>query len=241
VRVWLGVNVGVRDNVLVGVLVGVRVDVLVAETTGVADVVWVGEGGGAVTVNVPPFRLRETRLASGSEATALLGVSADAPGAAEGLTLNEIVARVPSGIAALPPRMTIRTTAADGWDQLSVFPADEAALPIVTPPTDSRLESKATSNWIAETWVPASESREAATPIPEAPGAPDPEPMERVALPVWAAAMREGRLPASTATRMAMPRWTARVPGRGTTARRCRYRLMTPRMWKERPQPIPPE
>jgi hypothetical protein len=229
VRVWLGVNVGVRVKVLVDVLVGVRVDVLVAETTGVAEVVWVGEGGGAVTVNVPPFRLSETRLASGSEATALLGVSDDAPGAAEGLTLNEIVARVPSGIAALPPRMTIRTTPADGWDQLSVFPADEAALPIVTPPKDRRVESNATSNWIAETWVPASESSEAAIPTPEAPGAPDPEPMDNVALPVWAAALKEGRLPASTVRRIARPKCTTRLPGRWKNVRRFRNRFMTPR------------
>jgi hypothetical protein len=151
VRVALGADVAVRDAVPVGVLVGVRVAVLVDEGAVVAEAIAVDVAGGAVTEKVPPLSVRETGSAPGSEATALPGVSAEAPGAAEPLTLNDIVAMVPSGIAELPPWITMRTTPDDGWDQLSDFPAEEAAPPIVTPAMDSRPASNATSNWMADT------------------------------------------------------------------------------------------
>jgi hypothetical protein len=144
-----GVRVGVR--VKVAVRVGVRVEVLVAEAAAVAEAVEVEVGGGAVTVKVPPLSVNGTEPAPGSEATAFPRVRAEAPGAAALLTLNDTVARVPSGIAELPPWMTMRTTPDDGWDQLSDFPAEVAAPPIVTSPTDSRLASNPRSNWMAET------------------------------------------------------------------------------------------
>ena len=191
-EVGVDVRVGVRDGVRVadgvkvgvGVLVGVRVAVEVGEATGVFDAGEVDVAGGAVTVNVPPLRDSETGLAPGSEATALPGLSAEEPGAAPPLTLNDSEAMAPSGMAELPPWITIRTTPEDGCDQLSDLPAEEAALPIVTPATASRLESNETSNWMAETWIPESESSEAGMPIPDAPGAPEPEPMASAAPPV---------------------------------------------------------
>lgn len=144
-----GVRVGVR--VKVAVRVGVRVAVLVAEAAAVEEAVEVDVGGGAVTVKVPPLSVRGTDPAPGSEATAFPGVREETPGLAARLTLNDTVARVPSGIAEFPPWMTMRTTADDGWDQLSDFPAEEAAPPIVTPSTESRLASNPRSNWMAET------------------------------------------------------------------------------------------
>jgi hypothetical protein len=221
VNVAVGVRVGVRVNV--AVRVGVRVGVLV--TAGEVDEeVGVGLAGGAVTVNVPPLRVNETEPAPGSEATAFAGVRGEDPGAAEGLTLNETLARDPSGMAELPPARTMRTTPDDGCDQLSDLPAEEAAPPMVTPATARRLESKPMSNWMAETSIPGSEASVAAIAIPVAPGAPEPDPIERVA-PASCAAAETGNAPAIARTAAA----SRRAPHRPTpAAEENRFRLITP-------------
>ena len=176
VRVALGVELGPT------VLVGVRVAVLVAVDVGVAVGREVFVAGGAVTVKVPLLRARGTGFANGSEAMALASDRLDAPGEAPPLTLKETVASVPSGIGKTPPWMTMRSVPAEGCEELNDFPADEAPLPRLTPPTVSRLLSNAISKLMADTSAPFCEVSETATPIPVAPGAPEAEPTERIAL-----------------------------------------------------------
>ena len=180
---WVvSVEVGVFEGSVFGSVVAVGVEVG-GRLVGVA----VGGIGGAVTVNVPEDSPRLTELPPASVAVALLKDRLEEPGVALLLTLKVILATLPFEIAVkLRPKMMTRIRPDDGDDQESVFPAEEAADPIVTFWTDKRLASKFRSKFKPVTSVPEAEFNDTGIPIPEAPGNPEPLPADRLALPLCA-------------------------------------------------------
>ena len=135
VEVGVGVRVGVGVGVVVDVGVGVRVGVLVG--VGVTS-----------TVNVPLVRLVATPPPAGFVAAALLNVSAEPPPGALGRTSKITLATGPSAIGVtLTPNTITRTVPEAGCENDRLFPASEAACPMVTLLTESRLVSKLRSKF----------------------------------------------------------------------------------------------
>jgi hypothetical protein len=107
--------------------------------------------------------------------------------------------------------MSTRVGFGEDGSQVICLPALDAAGPIVTLLSDKRAASKATSNCSEPTSVPADEARLTATAIPVAPGKPEAEPTESVALGAWAAA---GTGKGNRANNSASRRWiAARITG----------------------------
>jgi hypothetical protein len=94
------VRVGVREGVRLAVAVEVLVLVDAGEEVGlgVEGGLEVSVAGGALTVKDPGLRESGTPPPEGSVAAALARPRVNAPGAAPPSTLNEIVARAPSGM-----------------------------------------------------------------------------------------------------------------------------------------------
>jgi len=155
--VEVSVRVGVLDGVRVAlavelgptVLVGVRVTVLVAVDVGVAVGREVFVAGGVVTVKVPG-EVETGTPSGGGLALAALTFPRDrpeVPEAAPASTLKMMLATGPSGITSLLIPATItRMVLADCGDQETLFPALDAADPMVTLLTDRRVLSKVRSN-----------------------------------------------------------------------------------------------
>jgi hypothetical protein len=161
--------------------------------TGGAEVsVAVGGEGGEVTVKVPDERLRATAFPFRSVAVALLNERLELPGEAPGLTLNEMSATVPSEMTVwFKPKMITRIRPEEGDVQETVFPAEEAAPPMDTFCTVSRLASNERSKFNPVTPTPSSGFSRTGIIIPASPGMPEPLPTERLAPPPWACAAGE--------------------------------------------------
>ena len=176
-----GVRVAVGVKVRVGVLVGVRVGVLVALEIKVAEGTGVFVAGGAVTVKVPPKRVRGIVFAAESAAVALVRPSVLGPTLALPLTLKAMFATAPSDIGVvLIPAMTSTSLPGDATLQPIDLPAAWAAAPMVTakplhPPlaTVRRVLSKVRSKLVLTTAAPGSEARETVTLTPVVPGSPE--------------------------------------------------------------------
>lgn len=110
----------------------VTVDVEVGNVFGWTVAVAVADGG-AVMVNDPELVESGTGLPLGSVAITLLNDRTDESGEAPIFTLTTTLATVPFWIAVwFNPKMSTRTRPEEGVDQERVFPADEAAPPMVT-------------------------------------------------------------------------------------------------------------
>ena len=179
-----GVRVAVGVKVRVGVFVSVRVGVFVAEARAVLVAGEVAVAGGAVTVKVPIEV--ETGTPSGGglalAALTLLRDKTEDPEGAPTSTLKMTSATGPSGITSLlnPATITRMVPAACG-DQDTVFPALDAADPIVTLLTERRELSKSRSNWRDATWAPPDEASRTEIAIPVCPGLPEPLSTEKLA------------------------------------------------------------
>jgi hypothetical protein len=79
--------------------------------------------------------------------------------------------------------MITRTRFAAGREKLRLFPAEEAAEPMVTLPTSSRALSNPRSKLTATTCAPSCESRLTGTVMSAAPGRAEPLPTEKTATP----------------------------------------------------------
>ena len=177
VAVGVGVRVGVGVGVLVGVGVGVRVGVLVGV-------------GVTRTVNVPLVRLVVTPPPAGFVAAALLKVNPEPPPGALGRTSKITFATEPSAMGVtLTPKTITRTVPEAGADHDRLFPASEAACPIVTLLTESRVVSKLTSKFSPVTWAPSREVRLTDTLMPDCPGIPFPSAIDIAAVVVCADAL----------------------------------------------------
>jgi hypothetical protein len=149
VSVTVGVSLGsVFDNVVeVGVGVG-----------GAVVFVAVAGTGGAVTVKDPDDRDRETEFPLWSVAVALPSDKLVVPEEAPALTPNETLATVPLDIAVwFRPNMITLILPEEGEDQESVLEADDAAPPMATFCTLSRLASNERSKFNPVTPTPSSE------------------------------------------------------------------------------------
>jgi hypothetical protein len=152
------VEVEVTIGVSVVALVGVKVEV--GRGVSVGALVGVFVAGGESTLKEPSFKLTPIPLPLGSVAAALLSVSGDVPGTAPTNTLKTTLATVPLGIGSwFNPKMITLTVLEDGFDQLMVFPAEEAANPMLMLLTSKRLSSKLRSKFNPETFAPSCELR----------------------------------------------------------------------------------
>ena len=197
-----GVCVAVGGDVLlgVGVMLGVGVRLGVGEGPGVLVEVLVGTGvlvdvGTGVlvtrTLNEPLFTLDGIAVAAGFDAITLLMVSDETPALVTGKTLKCTWAIAPSNITfALSPatiRLQLPVQGVRVGDQLTDFPAAEAADPVSICETDSSEPSKLKVKLTPETWAPPSEDRLIGM-TTVSPGLPESLPIDITASADWAAA-----------------------------------------------------